>query len=395
MRALILAALFLGAVTFAQDYDAEQRAEMQRQQAFRDGMAAIVDGLNEQSLDNFKRAIDPDDMLERIMGLRLIDRRVQQNVAENFDARLPDMIDAVFADADGNIRAQLLSVESRGDRGRALVRYDLPKMQFSYHEYDLRYDEARDRIIILDWIDFLDGQRFSDRNGEQLVAQAPTKPAVRKLVEDQRLSESQIFQVTELLKATRDRRVDRFLQIIESMDPTLAAERSVLLLHVRFMRAMRKRRNYVNALAEMAKHYPDDPLFSLMLLDYYFPSRRYEEALEALRSLETRLGVEDSAMRARLSAAALVTGDVAAATEYGEQAVAMEPGLELGWWSLFRAAVAAGDFSRAIAAMTKLEDEFGYTLNREALVRDRSLASLLASDDYRDWSAGRHSDGAN
>ena len=78
-----------------------------------------------------------------------------------------------------------------------------------------------------------------------------------------------------------------------------------------------------------------------MLLNYFLPSRQYEEARTSLQLLADRLGVEDPAMDARLSALTLVLGDVEAAGALADKAREAEPTLELAWWSTLDARAAA------------------------------------------------------
>ena len=104
-----------------------------------------------------------------------------------------------------------------------------------------------------------------------------------------------------------------------------------------------------------------------MLLDYYLPGRRYEEALRALRRLEKRLGVEDGGMKARLSGAALVADKPEDAASFAERAVTLEPGLELGWWSTLQASTAHSRFDPAMKARVVLEQTLGRTPDPRAL----------------------------
>ena len=368
--------------------DAQQQAELERQEIFRAGFQEIVTDLNNNSLERFARAIDREDMLERIFGLRLIEQKIKQGFRENFDDNLLDILQSAFAGTEGNIRAAWLGFGSKGDRGRAIVRYDLPDFQFNYHEYELRLD-GRGRVVIVDWIDYLDGERFSDGVGFRLVAMNPGKPAVRKLLDFQGPTEQQTFQVTELLKASRDLRVERYFEILDDLDDKLRSQRTVVLTSVHLTKATRNRRKLRTALIDVDKYFPEEPLYSLMLLDYYFPSRKYEEAMQALLRLQSRLGVQDAAMAARLSAASLVLGDTEDALNYADQAVQIEPGLELGWWSALRARIAMNRFDGAVVALDVLEKTFGYTLGPEAFESDPSMADLLLSTEYETWLASR------
>ncbi len=373
-----------GALAQEDAREAERRAELERQEIFRAGFQDIVTDLNNNSLERFANAIDRQDMLERIFGLRLIDQKVKKNFRESFDDNLLNILRSAFADTNGNVRAAWLGFGSKGDRGKAIVRYDLPDFQFNYHEYELRLDD-RGRVVIVDWIDFLNGDRFSDAFGTQLIAANPGKPAVRKLIDLQAPTEQQTFQVTELLKASRDRQVDRYFEILDGLDEELRGQRIVVLTSVQLCKATRNRRKLRTALIEIDKYYPDEPLYSLMLLDYYFPSRKYEQAMQALLSLQSRLEVQDSAMLARLSAASLVLGNAEDASSYAERAVQIEPGLELGWWSALRARTTMRDYDGAVEALDELEKTFGYTLGPEAFEKDPPMAELLLSEEYEAW----------
>jgi hypothetical protein len=160
-------------------------------------------------------------------------------------------------------------------------------------------------------------------------------------------------------------------------------------MSVHLTKATRNRRKLRTALIDVDKYFPAEPLYSLMLLDYYFPSRKYDEAMQALLRLQSRLAVQDAAMAARLSAASLVLGKAEDALSHAQRAVQIEPGLELGWWSALRANTALDQHAGAVEALDELEKTFGYTLGPEAFENDPSMADLLLSAEYESWLASR------
>jgi hypothetical protein len=374
------------ATVFAQEdaREAERQAELERQQVFQAGFQAIVEDLNRNSFERFALAIDQQDMLERILGLKLIDQRVQKGFSKEFEQNLPNILKSAFAFTEGNIRAAWLGFGSKGDRGKAIVRYDLPDFQFNYHEYELRLDD-NGRVIIVDWVDFLDGEKFSDGVGVTLVSMNPGKQAVRKLLDFQGPTDQQLFQMTELLKASRDNQADRYFDILDDLDEELRRQRITVLTSVQLTRAIRDRRKLRKALVDVDMYFPEEPLYSLMLLDYYFPARRYQDAMDALLRLQSRLRVQDSAMSARLSAASLVLENNEDALSHAETAVQIEPGLELGWWSALRARVTMEQFDGAVEALDVLEKQFGYTLGADAFDKDPLMAPLLRSKEFETW----------
>jgi hypothetical protein len=387
---LILAVLSMG--TLADEAEDAAEVEARKQEAFRTGIASIVDDLNFEFFDSFLNAIDQPDMLDRIYGLRLIDQRIKRQFEESLEGSWPGLMKGGILPARGvpedGLRFTLLGVESRGDLGRAVVRADLDNFQFNYFEFDLRLDQ-RENVIIVDWINFLDGQEFSQGVGEHLVLALPSKSALRKLLDFSNASERELFQFGELLKAARDGNLAKYNELRDVMSPRFQRQRIVVESGVRVARNVRRRREMVAALGIMAEHFPEEPLYSLMLLDHYFPQKKYEEGLAALQRLRDELAVEDAAMDARMSAALLASGDSAEAGTYADLALGREPGLELGWLSALNARNAVGDFTGTVEALAKLEGEFGYDLGPEILEKSRVFTDLMQSDEFAAWLKAR------
>ena len=382
---LLVMASSWSAPSWANDAEKEEAA---RQQAFQSGAQRIVDGFNAGSSDVFVDSIDQADLLDRVFGLRLIDQRVKKQVREGLPQSFLRYITSSLPGEDEGVKATLLGVESRGDRGRAVVRFDYPKFQFNYHEYELRL-RANQKVIVYDWTDFLDGNLFTEAVGRSMVMAAPGKAAARKLLDFQNVSENELFQFAELLKAARDRKLDRYLEIRDGMQERFQRQRIVVETNVHLARQVKKRRQMVAGLAIMAKYYPEEPLYSLMLLDYYVPARRLDEAVAALHRLSERLDFPDAAMEARLSAAALDQGNAQDASARADVALALEDDLELAWWSALKARVALQDFARATEALQQLEAQFGWDLGKETLQQDKSYRELLVSGEYQAWLESR------
>jgi hypothetical protein len=382
VRAIIA---FLPAIAAAQN---AEELEAERQALFRGHMESIVADLDRGNFDSFIGAIDQQDMLERIYGLRLIDQQVKKSFAERLEYTWDDIILSGFSSTEAALDVKLLGVESRGQLGRAIVRFDLPKFQFGYHEYELRLNDSG-RMFVVDWTDYLAGKKFSDSIGEMLVMGMPGKPAMRKLLDFRNVSDVELFQFGELLKAARDGKLDRYLEILEQLDEQFQRQRIVVESTVSLTKRLRKRRQMLAGLDTMAKYYPGEPLYALMLLDHYFPQRKYREANDALLGLYRKLGFDDAAMEARLSAAVLVMGNPGDAAAHAEKALQLEPDLELGWWSALNARVALEDYAEAVAALTVLAEEYGHELGRDALNRNPTYRGLLASAEYEAWLGSR------
>ena len=370
------------------DADDREELELARQQAFRSGFTTIVESLNLGTFDLLVSSINREQFIDRIFGLRLISQTVQRDFRENMQMQFADLIKSGFAVSEDGVKATLLGIESRGDRGRAVVRFDLPKLQFGYHEYELILDK-KNRVMVVDWVDFLRGEGFTGGVGVSLTIALPSKQAMRKLIYYKNVKDADLFLFTELLKAARDRRADRYIDIINNLNPEMQRQRIVVLTGVQLTKTVKSRRMMRTALIQMANHFPEEPLYSLMLPDYYVPSKMYEEAVAPLRRTCEQCDFDEAAREARLSALVLVMGNSAEASVLADRAIELEAGLELGWWSALRARVALSNFAGAAEALQQLEQHHGHSLGPEALERDKSFAALLASDEFKTWAASR------
>jgi tetratricopeptide (TPR) repeat protein len=390
IQSLIASLLFatLCVVAHADEVEDPAEIEARKQEAFQAGAASIVDDLNYEFFDSFVGAINQQDMLDRIYGLRLIDQRIKRQFEENLEGSWAGLIMGRVVSGRGvpeeGLRFTLLGVESRGDLGRAVIRADLDNFQFNYFDFDLRLDQ-HEKVVIVDWINFLDGQAFSQGVGLYLVLAQPSKSALRKLLDFSNASERELFQFGELMKAGRDGNLAKFNELRDSIQPRFQRQRIVVESGVRVAKNVRRRREMVAALGIMAEHFPEEPLYSLMLLDHYFPQKKFEEGLAALQRLRDKLDVEDAAMDARMSAALLASGNPAEAAAYADLALGREPGLELGWLSALNARNAVGDFAGTVAALTQLEGEFDYDLSPETLEKSRVFGQLMASEEFAAW----------
>jgi hypothetical protein len=373
--------------------------EARKQEAFRAGFTSLVNDLNQQYYSSFVGSIDREEMLDRIYGLRLVDQRVKRQFEDNLENSFGPMVESgagiaragivpVFRAPEGGAKYTLLGMESRGDLGRAVVRIDLDDYQFNYQVFDLRLDE-QERVVVVDWTDYLAGITFSESIGRYLVLATPSKPALRKMLDIRNVTERELYLFGELLKAARDGRLDKYNEVLDSMQPRFQRQRIVVESGVHAAKARKNRRAMVAAVGKMAEHYPEEPLYSLMLLDYLFPNRKYEEGIAALGRLADALGVPDAAMDARMSAGYLAANNATEAVIHAAAATEREPGLELGWLSALNARNAAGDFAGTVEALSELESRFGYDLGPETLKKSKVFGELMESAEYQAWLEGR------
>ena len=152
-------------------------------------------------------------------------------------------------------------------------------------------------------------------------------------------------------------------------------------------RVARRRRHQRTMLEAMAEYFPEEPLYSLSLLDYYFPTQQYQLAHDALIRLRNKLRIDDGVTAARLSSATLVMGQAEESNAHAEHAIELEPDLEIGWWALLRSRVALEDHAGAVEVVDTLQSKYGHTLDPETLNKDRLFRLFVRSAEYQAWAA--------
>ena len=349
---------------------------------------SIIQGLNDNSFDRFNRAISKKDMTARIFGNRLIEADVKKAFTSDFTASVQGMFSSSFPKSKKEILGTLIDFQFKGNEGRAVVRYVASGYRYAYHVYELGLD-AKGRMLILDWLDYYQGSRFSDEAGQALIMAMPSKPSTRNLLENKTLGEGEVFKVGELFKAVRDNEAERFFQIFDGLDPALLKEPVILRLNLHLSLAFPQSPRAANSVRLLVEAFPDDPLYSLRLIDYYIPARQYQEAIDALERLQAGIDISDGATESVKSSAALAMGNTVDSEKYALQATVAEPSLEVGWWSLLRARTRAENYGGATEALARLEDDFGHTLDPNKLKRDRFLKVLADKPEYLNWRASR------
>ena len=355
----------------------------------REQFDTIIEGLNKDSFERFLRAIDEKDMTTRIYDRRLIEPPIKTAFSEDFSNSIPSMFTSSLPTSRKEILGTVVDFGFSGNEGRAVVRYAASGYRFAYHVYELRA-AGNGRLYIVDWVDYYQGGRFTDEVGDMLIRTLPSKSATRNALTNRTAAgDAEIFQVSELFKAARDNKPERFFQIYDGLDDTLLNEEVVMRLNWHMALMARDAARIDRAARQVDDMFGDNPLYSQRLIEYYVASKQFGKAIASLELLQQGLGITDGAIESLKVSAALALGSTADATQFAEQAIEAEPSLELAWWSLLRARTAAEDYAGATEAIARLEDDFGENLSSQQLRKDPFLRVLSGKQEYLDWRASR------
>lgn len=359
----------------------------------REQFEEVIDGLNGNTFREFQRLVDEKRFVNRIFGTRVIDAEVKEQFAADFSESFQGMFVSAFprartqAEAGGEIIGTIIAFRFKDGQGRAIVRYEGKGYRFSYHSYELT--RSRSKLAIVDWFDYYNSTWFSEDVGDALVRAMPGQDSVRSIVKRPGLSDGQVFQVGELLKAARDQNPQRYFQIYDGLEDVLRNEPHIVVLNYQFCRSLGDTARLNQAVQSLVAAFPGDASHSLGLSGYYIRRNLFEEAITELDRFESALGMKDGVSEAFKATSAMALGDFERARAFALSATQVEPELELSWWALLRARTAAEDYEGATEAMTQLEERFGHLLIPQKLRRDPFLKILIDQQEYKDWRAKR------
>lgn len=350
----------------------------------------ILQGINEKSFAPAKAAFDKNDLSSRIYGIRVVDPDVRRAFNENFWEMVESVFLGTMPNSNSDAKGEIINFEFQNGKGQAVVRYKLPRHSYAYQIWQLQHD-SRQKLRILDWYDSNTGQDFTAEVGEALVVVMPSRAATRRILSNKNPTDRQLFQVTEIYKAARDRQPPRFFEIYDDLDPEMQEEPLTAKFAVEMANTLKDGDRFLGTLNTFSKIYGSDSNYALTISDAYLMIERYEDAYNFLQQYHKSLKVVEGAIPARLSALALALGHVADAEKYALEATTAEPSLKLGWWSLLRARSSAEDFEGATEVLTRLADDFGERFDVGKLRRDRfrGFLGLANSQEFKDWQEAR------
>lgn len=350
----------------------------------------IVEAIEQKSFERIKNVFDQTDMTNRVFSHQSVAADVRDYLSTNFWWFVENEFLQSIPSAEATDDVDLIEFSFQDGRGRAAVRYKLPRYMYAITVFDLRHDR-RGRLKVVDWFDSRAGNMLSGQISDSLLAVKPTKEATRNLLAIENPSDLQLFQVTEILKADRDRQPPRFFEIYDEFDEQLKRELIIVRRAVQMAVLIKDGARMLSTLDIFVEVSAEDPNLGLMISELRIVLGDYEDAYKTLRRFHESFSVQEGAIPAKLSALALATGKPEEAEKFALEATADEPGLELGWWSLLRARAAAQDYAGSLDALTYLEDNFGHRLDAAKLRRDkfRAFTRLAGSQEFKDWRASR------
>ncbi len=363
------------------------RAAFAADQSFEARFESIVDQLNNGSKDEFIEDLDVDAILQRAFDGLDLDPGVRSRFANNVIRGKKNIVSSFVRRTPEGSYTKLLKVRVNGDRATALVRYDLGRLGYGYHQYELVKDDAGN-IRIVDWLDYTAGRSYSEMLRQSVVTYDPTESSVRGLVKSYDGNDKSYARLAELMQAVRDKDFSSYKRIELSLDRSLRYSLFMHLLNCDIGKMSRDQNQYNNAYRKLENNFGDNPALALMLMNYRISKGDFDDLGDSLRQLQQAFGVRDAAVLLLMSRAALSSRHTDDAAVLADEAISIEPQLESAYWAAINAHVLLQHYSFAVSTARSLEDQFDKSLERELFEKNGRYANFVKSPQYEQWQAG-------
>jgi hypothetical protein len=363
------------------------RAAFAADQSFEARFESIVDQLNKGSKEEFIEDLDVDAILQRAFDGLDLDPGVRSRFANNVIRGKKNIVSSFVRRTPEGSYTKLLKVRVNGDRATALVRYDLGRLGYGYHQYELVKDDAGN-IRIVDWLDYTAGRTYSEMLRQSVVTYDPTDSSVRGLVKSYDGNDKSYARLAELMQAVRDKDFSSYKRIEPSLDRALRYSLFMHLLNCDIGKMSRDQNQYNNAYRKLENNFGDNPALALMLMNYRISKGDFDDLGDSLRQLQQAFGVRDAAVLLLMSRAALGSRHTDDAAVLADEAISIEPQLESAYWAAINAHVLLQHYSFAVSTARSLEDQFDKSLERELFEKNGRYANFVKSPQYEQWQAG-------
>lgn len=294
----------------------------------------------------------------------------------------------VVAACQAEATYRLLRVRHDERHSRVLMRLVFLNGGVNYHEYDLRTDGEGTRAD--DIYVYFSGEFMSQTLRRYFLQDLAAKD--RSWIDRLRGVESDFVKhlpaIERMNESNAAGNFANTLAAFETLPPTLQKDKIILLNRTRAAQEVGNA-EYLDALTDLRRHYPDDPSTALNSIDYFSLQGEHDRALASIDTLDEQVE-GDPYLKTLAASIHLQKEDPATARALCAEAIATEPDLVNAYAVLLDIAVMQGEYQEAAERLTQLEYDFG--LRFEDLQSVPGYEEFTQSEAYQQWLDARPTD---
>lgn len=359
----------------------KSRGTIPHEAACRKLAARIEESLNRGDAKVIDEALDGDALVGRAMrGMDLSDKdREEIREAVTRELQLgPTIVQAMGTEGSYKF------LHLRGEKGRVRMLFRMlmgSESALNYHECLIQFDrQARPRIA--DVYTFANGETISAELRRRLLALAAAK--------SNRLAEATPFERDFMLHLKQIRQFEELsgrdnaaaIQAYHQLPDSIKATKFALTLWLTAALRGGVMDEYRRALEAFARFFPNDPATTMHQIDLHLFNRQFDEAQQAIDTLEKRVG-DDPYLDVMRGSVELMRPAAKPARRYAEAAIEQEPELIAGHLVLVAALLLDKDYvdlPQALDALAAIPGAPDVPVDTDA-----AYAEFRESPAYRNW----------
>jgi hypothetical protein len=350
--------------------------------------AQLTTMFNERQADALASMLDMNELGVRVAANVYENERGRSEFVRGFtkSAQPRTLVNDFFAQLDRSpdSAARFMKVVTRGAEARPLVRFDYGGSGFEYIEFVVRPD-AKGSVRIVDWVPLSGGELYSEAIGR--MARILTDPApglIQTLLGMPQMDQATLKRMKTIAELRRKGELRGAYQEMEKLPAAIADSRVILVQRASLASEAGDDDGYRKMLARLAQLHGNDPAAAFMLLDHYFYAKDLDKCLQAITTIESRVGVDGMTQMLRANIY-MTLGKHNDAVTHARKAIGIEPDMSDAYFTLAQSHVALGQFADAIEVYTTLQDDFGYQFTKENFAQDATFTRFIASSQFKKW----------
>lgn len=343
---------------------------------------------NERQTDTFSSMLDLSGLSARVAANVYDNEKGRAEFVRGFmkTAQAKTLVTDFFGQLDRSPEsaAKYMKVVRRGNENRPLLRMDYGDSGFEYIEFVVQAD-AKGKARIVDWAPLSSGELYSEVVGRMArILTEPSPGLIQTLLGMQQIDQATLKRMKTIAEMRRKGDLRSALQEMEKLPAEIADSRVVLVQRASLASEMNDDDAYRKMLARLEKLHGNDPAAAFMLLDHYFYAKDLNKCLQAIASIESRVGVDGMTQMLRSNIYAS-SGMHKEAITHASKAIDIEPDMSDPYFTLAQSHVVLGQFAEAIEIYSTLQADFGYEFSKDNFAQDATFTKFIASSQFKKW----------
>ena len=341
-----------------------------------------------QDIDTFNRLVDWDAFVAKATALPGDSPQLKEfraNFARGLKAATVNLRSGFGRAVMGAVEAsgdyKALRIHNEGGQIRVLFRLVSSNGALNYHDWVLgRSPDGK--TVAVDCYVFLIGEMYSQnlRRSFLPLAHKSGGASVEKLSGPEKDFVEHFPEFAQMGRFVRERNWRQALNTYKELPASVQESKPAMTMRLLATQSVSDA-EYLATIDDFRKRYPNDPMIDLVSVDAYILRKAYDKALESIDRVDKVIG-RDPYLKVLRGNVLMREKKLNAARDMVQDAIAQDPNLLRGYYSLIDISLARRDYADTVKWLKKAES-LGVTFGDLTTVR--AFADFVKTPEYKNW----------